>query len=136
MLSTVMSALGLFLTNGSNSNSGECYDFALVGRILDMRNFVDLNDIMPSEPDVLYFGGSSEVLVQRDAVLEGNAPKLSWMSVTLTGLPKRMTKLLLLAKKGASDVPEIVHLEFVPARSRRQHWRDALQAASTRRCAG
>lgn len=110
-------------------DTGACYDFALVGRIAKAGRILSTSDDLTHR--TTWLG-----LIRRDLNLVGSVPKLSWMSVTMHGVPPRTTKFLLVVKKRPEDVPKVVRLENLPAGSSRSDWLRTLEATGLRRCSG
>jgi hypothetical protein len=106
-----------------------CYDSAFVGRITRAGRIVSTSDDLSHR--TTYHG-----LIQRDAKLIGAVPKLSWMSVTMRGVPLRTSKFLLLVKERPGDVPKVVRLEGIAAASSRSDWLRSVEATGLRRCIG
>ena len=84
---------------------------ALVGRIVGVDGFVDLNDLLPASDRSLWWGGISSVLVRKEVQLIGHSPKLGWGKVIMSAQPRPTAKLLILAKTHPSGVPIVVHFE-------------------------
>lgn len=125
---TVPSTLEIF--GGGN----ECYDAALIGRIIESRDIVALNDVVPTKPDQLYLGAASSALVRRDSQLEGHSPKLGWVRIVSTSQPLRTTKLLLLTKAHPSGTPIVVYLDLLPRTAGMAEFKRALSEAPVARC--
>jgi hypothetical protein len=76
-----------------------------------------------------------DALVRRERALDGKSSKLGWMRVTIGAVPVRTAKFLMLGKREAGQVPEVVHLQSLSVRSGLQRWTQVLRAAGLHRCA-
>ena len=111
-----------------------CFDAAFVGRVTETRDFLDLNDILPARPDHLYLGGITSALVRKEFQLVGSSPRVGWVRVILDTVPLPTTKVLLLTKARASDVPTVVYLHTLPSDAGRADFEHALKDAAAERC--
>ena len=116
--------------DGTNlSPRGDCYDAAVVARVLRVRDWLDLNETMPRQPDQIYLGGTMHALIRSDAVLAGISPKLQWVTVTLTTVPTPRAELLLLIRRKEST-PVVTHVEVLQLRSGPREWKQTFELAS------
>lgn len=133
MFANLATALSILLDLAATHHSPRCYDLALVGHIIDTADFVALDQSFAPDADI-FLGATAQLLVRREAVLAGSAPRLMWLKATMTSLAKPTTRLLLLAKRRTNGSPEVVYFEFLGDRTVRRQWQRKLYAAPLRRC--
>ena len=117
-----------------SSESADCYDAAVVGQVVKVRDFVDLNDILPREPETLYLGGRMKALVRTRAVLAGTSPRSQWVEVTLTSMPTPKATLLFILKNRQGDVPTVAYVQMFSPKATKREWEASLKSAPVKAC--
>ena len=130
----VASSTALHPDTTADGNADDCWHDAVVGSILKVRDIVDLNDILPPEPERIYLGGTMHALVRREAQLAGTGPHFQWVTVTLTSIPTPAAKLLLLLKHETSGIPTVTYVQVFSRGASPREWRRALSEAQEQRC--
>jgi hypothetical protein len=109
--------------------NGSYYDAAFVGRVVETNGFEDLNEVLPTKDNSLWWGGVWSVHVRRDAQLTGSSPKLGWAKAIMSALPLPTKKILFLRRAHASGVPIVVHWTTLRQRPARE-----ISEAPVQRC--
>ena len=118
------------LVQTSSAPDDVCYDLAIVGRMRDARNFVDLNDLVPPQtPRDVLMGGRVDIDIGVDQVLVG-VPASSTIRAraVLTHLLKPTARLVILLRRGPvepgrGNTVQAWNGGFIPRASTEFPWR-------------
>ena len=84
----------------------DCFDIAVIGKIIDQRNFVQLDEVSSDKDrNTARWGGQYDLRISVERVLVGQyLPSKIWIRAIMTDLPSRESYLLFFLAREAGEL--------------------------------